>query len=299
MAIASREAARAAEYARLYGIPRSYGNYNDLLGDVGIDAVYIPLPQSLHAEYTVKAARSGKHVLVEKPAALTAREVSSMIHACERHGVLLMEGLMYRFLPIQQRVRQLVGDGTIGRLRYIDFNWCVNARAIGRNGFRFDKRLGGGALYDLGVYGIDFMKFLMPRGKPRLLFAGTYRQNRSSVDEFTHALFAVDGIVVSVTVSYATDANYYTISGEKGSIHVPRGVAGRVVDTLLQVHLLEGDNRYEEHFPAENSYILEMEHFARCIEKGETPVISPRVSLENIRMVEQIIGKSVALPRLP
>jgi xylose dehydrogenase (NAD/NADP) len=296
-AIASREQSRAAAYAREYNIPRFYGAYDDLLGDASLDVVYIPLPQSLHAEYTVKAARSGKHVLVEKPAALTAKEVSTMIRACERHGVLLMEGLMYRFLPIQQRVKQLVVDGTIGALRYIDFNWCVNARATGRTGFRFERKMGGGALYDLGVYGIDFMKFLSPGGRPRIFFASTYRKDRRSVDEFTHALLTVDGIVAAITVSYATDANYYTLSGDKGSIHVPRGVAGRVVDTLLQVHLLDGDKRYEEHFPAVNSYILELEHFARCIEKGEEPMVTPRVTLENIRLVEQVFKKAILLPR--
>ena len=297
-AVASREQSRAAAYAGEYDIERVYGSYEELLLDVKLDAVYIPLPPSLHAEYAVKAARAGKHVLVEKPAALTSSEVGRMIRACRRNRVLLMEGLMYRFLPIHRRVKAMIDGGAIGTLRYIDFNWCVNARAMGRTGFRLERTMGGGALYDLGIYGIDFMRFFFPEDRPRLLSACTYRKDRKSVDEFTHAVFNVHGVIAAVTVAYNTDANYYTLSGDKGAIHVPRGVAGRPADTMLQVHLLDGDKRYEERFPAENAYILELEHFARCIEKGEEPLVSPRSSLENIKMLEQVVEKAVYLRAL-
>ena len=297
-AVASREQSRAAGYAREYKIARAYGSYEELLRDVDIDAVYIPLPQSLHAEYAVKAARARKHVLVEKPVALTSNEVGRMIRACRRNGVLLMEGLMYRFLPIQRRVKTMIDGGAIGTVRYIDFNWCVNARAIGRTGFRFERSMGGGALYDLGIYGIDFMRFLFLEDRPRLLSACTYRKDRKSVDEFTHAVFSVHGVIVAVTVAYNTDANYYTLSGDKGAIHVPRGVAGRPVDTMLQVHLLDGDKRYEERFPAENAYILELEHFACCIDKGEEPMVSSRDSRENLAMLEQVFEEAVQLRTL-
>ena len=297
-AVASREQSKATAYARQYDIERAYGSYEELLQDVNLDAVYVPLPQSLHAEYAVKAARAGKHVLVEKPAALTSSEVGRMIRTCKRHRVFLMEGLMYRFLRIHRRVKAMVDEGAIGTLHYIDFNWCVNARAVGRTGFRFERTMGGGALYDLGIYGIDFMRFLFPEDRPRLLSACTFRKDRKSVDEFTHAVFSVHGVIVAVTVAYNTDANYYTLSGDKGAIHVPRGVAGRPVDTMLQVHLLDGDKRYEERFPAENAYILELEHFACCIDKGEEPMVSSRDSRENLAMLEQVFEEAVQLRTL-
>jgi predicted dehydrogenase len=100
---------------------------------------------------------------------------------------------------------------------------------------------------------------------------------------------------VTITCGYNTDANYYTLSGEKGAIHVPRGVAGRPVDTMLQVHLLEGDKRMEEHFPAENSYILELEHFARCIEDRQEPLATGQNSLKNIRIMERVFANALHL----
>src|SRR5262245_368363 len=119
-AIASRDAARAREAAAELGIPRSHGSYEELLADPEVDAVYNPLPNHLHAEWTIAAARAGKHVLCEKPLAMSAAVAQEMVDASREAGVLLMEAFMYRLHPSWVAVRDLVAAGRIGRLRAVD-----------------------------------------------------------------------------------------------------------------------------------------------------------------------------------
>ncbi len=251
-AIASREKSRGEAFAKEFNIPLCCGSYEQLLADRAIDAVYIPLPQHLHCEYTVKAAQAGKHVLVEKPAALTSTEVHSMIDACKEHNVFLMEAFMYRFKRIQKRLKEIVVSGRIGRVTYIDFNWCFHIGTLARSAFRMDPRTGGGALYDLGIYGIDFMRYVTDE-EPKLLHAQIHRDTPDGVDMFSHAVFSVAGATATVTASFTTDANYYAVNGEKGSIYARSALAGRPVENVLQIHLLGGDELIEERVPARES----------------------------------------------
>src|SRR5262245_62824369 len=119
VAVGSRELARGEAYAREWEIGRVHGSYEALLADPEIDAVYIPLPNHLHAEWTIKAARAGKHVLCEKPLALTVADVDEMVAACRQAGVVLAEGFMYRHHPQTMKVKQLLDDGAIGKLRFL------------------------------------------------------------------------------------------------------------------------------------------------------------------------------------
>ena len=157
VAIGSRDADRAAEAAAQLGIARSHGSYEDVLADEGVEAVYIPLPNHLHAEWTERAAAAGKHVLCEKPLGLGVAEVEGMIEACRAAGVLLMEAFMYRLHPLWQRTHELVADGTIGELRAIQarFTYCnldpTNIRNI--------ADYGGGAVMDIGCYPINVARW--------------------------------------------------------------------------------------------------------------------------------------------
>jgi len=119
VAVASRDGAKAAEFAAQLGIPRSYGAYEELLAAADIDAVYIPLPNSLHREWTVKSAEAGKHILCEKPLALNPAECAEMADAARAHNVKLMEAFMYRFHPRTAKVLELMASGVIGELRLI------------------------------------------------------------------------------------------------------------------------------------------------------------------------------------
>ena len=166
LGIASREDGRATEVARRLGIARAYGSYEALLADPDIDAVYIPLPNHLHAQWTIAAARAGKHVLCEKPLAMTAAEAQGMVDACREAGVLLMEAFMYRQHPSWVAVRDLVASGRIGRLQAVDswFSYFNDDPANIRN----IREAGGGALYDIGCYSVNLSRMLFGgRARPR------------------------------------------------------------------------------------------------------------------------------------
>lgn len=286
-AVASRSQAKAEDFARHHGIPRSFGSYDELLADPAIDAVYIPLPQFLHCPYVEKAAAAGKHVLVEKPAAPTVAEVERMLAACRRHGVMYMEAFMYRFKAIHRRVRELVAGGTLGTVRYIDFNWCFNIHALRRSAFRLDPAAGGGALNDLGIYGVDFLRFLgLPA--PEVVHAHLLHEPAGGVDMFAHVTLNAGGTIMALTSGFTCDANFYVIAGERGSITVPGSLSGRMAPNTLTIHYLSKDTRQEESFPVENPYIAELDYFAECIVKGVQPEPGGEGSLANIRVLEEI-----------
>jgi len=286
-AVASRDAARAASLAREHGIPLHYGRYEDLLADPSIDAVYIPLPPALHAPWVVKAAEAGKHVLVEKPAAPSSADVHCMVDACRKHNVLYMEAFMYRFKAIHRRVREMVNSGDLGDVRYIDFNWCFNMKALRRSPFRLDAKAGGGALNDLGVYGADFLRFLgLP--SPAVVHASIQREETGGVDMFSHAVLRAGGTLMSLTCGFTCDANYYVLGGDKGSVYVPGSLSGRMVPNVAYTHFLDNDRRVEELFQPENPYVAELEYFAGCILRGVSPEADGEGSLANVRILEQI-----------
>ena len=291
-AVASRDKARADAFGAEFGIHRRYGSYEDLLRDPEVDAVYIPLPQHLHCEYTIKAARAGKHVLAEKPLALNVPEVESMVSACRENGVFLMEAFMYRFKRIQHRVKDIISSGRIGTVTYIDFNWCFHIRTLTRSAFRMDRRTGGGALYDLGIYGIDFIRFITG-AEPQLLSAHLHREPPDGVDLFSHAVFRIGDATAAVTAAFNTDANYYAVCGEKGSLYARAGLAGRWMENVLHMHLLWDDQSLEERFPPENPYISELEYFARCIEEKQRPFPDGENSLRNIGILEEVLARGV------
>jgi predicted dehydrogenase len=152
-AVASRDKARAAEYAKTWEIPRAYGSYEALLADPEVEAVYISLPNSLHCAWAIKALEAGKHVLCEKPLSRRARDVEAAFDAAERTGRLLSEAFMYRHNPQTKRAKQLVNDGAIGELRLIRsaFSYAL----YDEDNIRLHTALDGGALMDIGCYAVS------------------------------------------------------------------------------------------------------------------------------------------------
>lgn len=289
-AVASRSLERARAFAAEHGIPRALGSYDELLADPSVDAVYVPLPQHLHCEWVVRAAEAGKHVLVEKPAALTSAEVAAMTAACERNRVAYMEAFMYRFMSVHRRSRELAAGGAVGELRGVDFRWCIDTgpRGVSKEGFRMRRELGGGGLLDLGVYGMDFLR-LVTGGRPELLWATVRRRDGDGIDEFALGVYRWNEAVLTMGCGFAGDANYYAIAGDGGSILSPMAVAGRQTPRELHIHLFEGDRKWVETFPPENPYVAELEYFADCIANGTRPSPGPEDSLANLQMIEELL----------
>ena len=161
VAVASRDLARARGYAQEWGIERAHGAYEALLADPGIDAVYIPLPNHLHAEWTIPAARAGKHVLCEKPLALTVAEVDAMGAAAREGGVVLAEAFMYRHHPQTLKVKELVDAGAIGPVRFVRGTFSFPLTRPGD--VRLQPEWGGGCLWDVGCYPLSFTRFVLGR----------------------------------------------------------------------------------------------------------------------------------------
>ena len=161
-AVAARDGDRAREFAAELGIPRAYGSYEELLADPEIDGVYIGLPNSLHTEWTIRAAQAGKHVLCEKPLSKRAADVERMAAACEQAGVLLMEAFMWRHHPQHARVKELLAAGAVGEPTFVRAShaFAMDAERRGKPDVRVQPRLDGGSLMDIGCYPLNAARFL-------------------------------------------------------------------------------------------------------------------------------------------
>jgi predicted dehydrogenase len=163
VAVASRDRAKASSFAAEFGIPRAHASYEALLDDDGIDALYIPLPNSLHAEWAMRAAQRGRHVLCEKPLAMGAAEAQAMFEAARRHGVMLLEAYPWWFQPQTAALLELLHGGAIGAVRQVQASFGFMLRDPSGSNIRSIAALGGGALMDAGCYGLSLIRLVLPR----------------------------------------------------------------------------------------------------------------------------------------
>ena len=218
VAIASRDIERARAVALAHGIETVHGSYEALLADPGVDAVYIPLPNHLHAEWTIAAARAGKHVLCEKPLAMTVAQAERMIEAADRAGVILMEAFMYRHHPSWVAARELIANGRIGQLTSVQ-SWFSYFNDDPRN-IRNILEAGGGALYDIGCYNVNLSRMLFG-AEPRRVEASIVRDPASGVDVLTSALLEFGRGVATFTCSTRAEPDQRVhISGTEGRIEI-------------------------------------------------------------------------------
>jgi predicted dehydrogenase len=218
VALASRDAERGQESARELGIPKAYGSYEDLLSDDDVDAVYIPLPNHLHAEWTIAAARAGKHVLCEKPLALNAKDAQQMVDVCAQEGVKLMEAFMYRFHPSWVAVRELVSSGRIGELRTVQ-SWFSFFNDDPHN-IRNISEYGGGALFDIGCYSLNLSRMLFG-GEPVRVEASVAYEPATDVDVLTTGILEFENGVATFSCSTRVEPDQRVhIYGSEGRISI-------------------------------------------------------------------------------
>ena len=289
VAIASRTRARAQEAAGQLGIPRAHGSYEALVDDPDVQAVYIPLPNSLHREWTMRCARAGKHVLCEKPLALTAADGEQMIATCIRHGVVLMEAFMYRFHPRTQRVAQLVAEGVIGDPRLVRASFSFAIR--GTENIRLQPSLGGGALYDVGCYGVNVSRMIL--GEPLEAFAFGHI-GPSGVDELLGAVlrFGGDRLALVDCSLRLPRREEYEIVGTDGRISVPGAFLPGTGDT--EIHLTRGTERTVKErivvtIPGVDEYRAMVEHFVGAVAAGAPLSFPPQDAVANLRAIEALL----------
>jgi predicted dehydrogenase len=293
-AIASRDAELARRVAEELQIPRSHGSYDGLLADPEVDAVYIPLPNHLHAEWTIAAARAGKHVLCEKPLALTADDAERMAVACREAGVLLMEAFMYRLHPSWLAARRLVAEGRIGRLTAVQ-SWFSYFNEDAAN-IRNIAAAGGGALYDIGCYCVNLSRMLFA-SEPTRVQASIRRDPATGTDVVTSALLDFPDGTASFTCSTrAEDDQRVEIYGTTGriSIGIPFNIPP---DRPTEIRLVAGGDPPVAPdvetftFPTADPYAVEVDHFAAAALDGAPAApLPPEDSIANLRVIERIFA---------
>ena len=293
VAIASRDEARAAEVARSAGIPTVHGSYQALLADPAVDAVYLPLPNHLHAQWAMAAARAGKHVLCEKPLALTAADAERMIEVAEGAGVRLMEAFMYRLHPSWVAVREIVASGRIGKLVAVQswFSYFNDDPGNIRNILAF----GGGALYDIGCYSVNLSRMLFG-GEPTRVEASMRRDPVSGVDILTSGLLEFDGGVATFACSTrAEDDQRVHVYGTQGriSIGIPFNIPPDRPTHIFVTHGGEPpvDPATETlTFETADPYSVEAARFAAAILDGEPTPVPPQDAVANLRVIERLFA---------
>jgi len=230
VALAGRTGSTAAAWAEEFGIAKHYDSYEALIADPDVDAVYLPLPNELHRPWTLAAAAAGKHVLCEKPLALDAADALPMIDACRRAGVVLMEAFMWRHHPRVVQARRMLAEGKLGELRLVKMDFSFE---IDRSDWRLDATRGGGALYDLGCYGINIAR-TFAQAEPTDVVARA-RYFSPGVDATLGMLLQFPGDVTALLdCSFeGPPRNRFEIVGTKGSIEFPDGVLPPEYSTLV------------------------------------------------------------------
>jgi len=293
VAIASRETGRAGEVAAEHGIPTAHDGYAALLADPNVDAVYIPLPNHLHAEWTMAAAAAGKHVLCEKPLAMNAAQAREMADACATSGVMLMEAFMYRLHPSWLRVRQLVDAGVIGELQSVQswFSYYNDDPANIRNIAEY----GGGALMDIGCYNINLSRMLFG-GEPTSVQATIRRDPTSGVDILTSAMLRFgDGHATFTCAIRTEDDQRVHIVGTAGRIeiaipfNIPPHLPTRVFLTSGGDPPLAPDTETIV-FPPKDPYAAQAEAFAAAVVGGHPVPVPPEDSVANMAVIDAIVA---------
>jgi xylose dehydrogenase (NAD/NADP) len=219
VAVASRSQERASQYAANWGIPHFHSNYEDLLADPEVDVIYNSLPNALHAEWSIKALRMGKHVLCEKPLTTTVKDANALIIASKNTGKIITEAFMYRHHPQTILVKQMIDNGEIGNLQQIRGSFCFyNNRP---SDIRFDLALGGGSLWDIGCYPISYARYLT--GKDPVEVFGHQVTSPTGIDLlYMGQLLFSDGVMSQFDCSFITPYKVeMEISGDKGRIIIP------------------------------------------------------------------------------
>jgi len=289
-ALASRDLGKAKEAAAALGIPKAYGSYEELLADPEIEAIYNPLPNHMHVAWTAQAARAGKHVLCEKPVALTAAEADTLVAVQRETGKLIAEAFMIRSHPQWQQAKAWVDGGQIGELVSVQTAFSYFNRDA--TNIRNKKDVGGGALYDIGCYAVNTSRYLFGR-EPQRAIALVERDPEFGTDRLTSGMLDYGGAHLVFTCStQAVSYQRVNVFGVKGriEIEIPFNAPG---DRPCKIFLddgstLDGSSAKTTTFPTVNQYGLQSEAFSRAIRTGGPVENSIQTAVGNMRVIDAL-----------
>lgn len=287
VAVASRSQEKASAYAAQWGIPRFFSSYEALLADPEINVVYISLPNSLHAEWSIKAMHMGKHVLCEKPLTTCIQEVDDVISAAKTTGMVISEAYMYRHHPQTLLVKDMLDNGQIGSLQLVRGSFCyTNTRS---NDVRFDPSLGGGCLWDVGCYPIGYSCFMT--GSPPIEVYGCQVTGTTGIDVlYAGQMHYSDGVISQFECSFITEYKVeMVITGDKGRITIPEPYKpGKSTRISLQ---LGGYEKFID-IKGQDLYQGEIADLENAVLDGTPPRVSLAESREIIRTIEALYKSS-------
>ena len=271
-------------YAKKHRIPHTYRSFHELLANPDIDAVYVPLPISMHADWCIKAIEAGKHVLCEKPFAANAREVERVLRAAEGTDLIVAEAMHFRYHPLVNRVRDIIRSGEIGEIEHIEATFCAYWPFTD---FRFNYETGGGGTIDMGCYPIGFIRAVTEE-EPVVLEAAAGLHG-ALIDRWMRARMQLpSGGQVRLLVSMRSRHVFslsIKIHGSRGSIRIFNYVKPEVGHRLT-IRSDAGVRR--ERVPGGSTYGTQLASFADAVRDGTQPVTTVADSLENMRVIDAV-----------
>lgn len=288
-AIAGRKLGKALAWQQEFGFQKAYGSYEELLADPNVEAVYIPLPNELHYEWTVKAMEAKKHVLCEKPLAPTPEQMERLYDIAKENGVFLMEAFAYLHSPYMQALKEELEGGTIGDVLYLESEFITSDYDV--SNIRMRKETFGGCTYDLGCYCTTMALWLLGQAPEKVQAVAAFSD--LGIDTLTTAILTFPGgkrAVLTSGMVLATEKNHridrLEIHGTKGSIKssVQFNQQGELSYTIC----VDGAETVKT-VTAPHNYRLEVEQLGRCILNGETPHVTKEFSVTNSRVLDQIL----------
>jgi xylose dehydrogenase (NAD/NADP) len=288
LAVASLDEQRAQATASAFAIPRIYHDYTALLDDPDVQVVYIALPNHLHREWTIQAARRGKHVLCEKPLAINAAGCDEMIHACRQANVLLMEAVMYRFHPRMQALKSMLDAGEAGELRFLHSAFSFPFNAPGN--YRAFPKYGGGALLDVGCYCINAVRWLS--GSEPISAQAVISYSLNGIDTSASAILHFEHCTAHIQCSFeAAEYQVIEVVGSRAAITAPLAfTAWR--DDAVSLYIQYGGNFKKIDFAPCDPYRLMVEHFTDCVLDRAALLYPPedgRATMRALEMVRQSV----------
>lgn len=283
-AVASRALEKAQKYAQELNIPTAYGSYEELLADPNIDAIYIPLPNSEHAAWSIRCAEAGKPVLCEKPLAADAAEAQKMVDTFAAKQILFAEAFMYRFHPQTQRVKEMITNGAIGDVQVMDATFTFPVQ--NEDDVRLQKTLAGGALMDVGCYCVNVMRFMFGEEPIEAKAIARFRD----VDERLVGILGFpSGGIGHFNCSLRTHLTHrYEIRGSQGRIVVDEAFSLRP-DQSLTLHHWQDDQHHTITIDPANHYQLMVEDFADALLNKRPPRFSAEDGVRNLQVTDWLL----------
>ena len=295
LAVASRSISSAESYAYEWKIPRAHGSYEALLADPEIDVIYNSLPNHLHAEWTIKALHAGKHVLCEKPFALTLGEVDAMSQAARETGKVLAEAFMYRHHAQTLKVKEIVDSGVLGKIQLIKGAFTFTLTREGN--YRWMEELGGGSIWDVGCYPISYAR-MITGAEPVEVFGWQVTGQGGSDESFIGQMRFKDGIHMQFDCGFTSPSrSYMEIVGTDAALNIPIPFKpGR----KNEIQLTRNENIQTIKIKGDELYLGEVEDMCDAILNNQPPRISLTDSYGNIGVILALLqsaksGKSISL----